>query len=340
MPTDQTKTAPSPLCRRGSASKSLRLPSMMGAGGLFFCFAVTGCGARTLPSLPKPALPVSGDTLASGVVHHAIALGSGTGVDLVDVDIRQAHVAIKIATEHIGRVQGMIGGQAYTPHEWLDKTHALASVNGGYFGHEDETGRKEFVGLLVQAGRVRHAAPPLTGHGGARARAGRYVRSVLGLGRDGVPRIAYAATEAGHPQSLHWYASASARGQGTPWAIQSGVGCGPMLVQNGRICVTDRQERLSSAGALPRTFVACDGGMRVPSHFIMGMASGMEYRDLAAFVVRYFARYDGTRAQSAMCLDGGASTQLSYRAGQDGAVQSPRETGVSVPDAVVVVPRP
>ena len=39
-----------------------------------------------------------------------------------------------------------------------------------------------------------------------------------------------------------------------------------------------------------------------------------------------------------MCLDGGASTQLSYRL-PDGAVQSPRETGVTVPDAIVILPR-
>ena len=38
-----------------------------------------------------------------------------------------------------------------------------------------------------------------------------------------------------------------------------------------------------------------------------------------------------------MCLDGGASTQLSYR--KHATVQSPRFTGVTVPDAVVILPR-
>ena len=37
-----------------------------------------------------------------------------------------------------------------------------------------------------------------------------------------------------------------------------------------------------------------------------------------------------------MCLDGGASTQMTYAAG--GAAQSPRETGVTVPDALVLLP--
>jgi exopolysaccharide biosynthesis protein len=265
---------------------------------------------------------------------------NGTGVDLIDVDMTQAHVRIQIATEHIGRVQGMISGQAYTPHEWLDKTHALAAINGGYFGREDSAGRKEFVGLLAQGGRVRHAAPPLSGHGGTQAGAGRYVHSVFGITRNGMPAIAYAATEAGRPQSLRRYPSAAMYDPGMPWPLQSGVGCGPMLVQNGHVRVTDRQERLASAGALPRTFVAYGMGRHGPAHFIMGMASGMEYRDLAAFVMRYFSQYDHMRAQAAMCLDGGASTQLSYRADAGSATQSPRETGVSVPDAVVLMPRP
>ncbi len=334
----QIKNTPLPNLGRG-ASKSFRLP-IVGAGGLFFCLALVGCGARTAPEAVKPALSASGDALAPGVIHRAIAMGDGTGVDLIDVDMSRAHVRIQIVTEGIGRAGGMIGGQAYTPREWLDKAHALAAVNGGYFGRESSAGRKEFVGLLVQNGRVRHAAPPLSGHGGTAASAGRYVRSVLGISREGMPLIAYAATEAGRPQSLRVYSSAAMHGEGTPWAIQSGVGCGPMLIQNGHVRVTDRQERLASAGALPRTFAAYDNGAQGRRHFVLGMASGMEYRDLAAFAVRYFAQYDHTRAQAAMCLDGGASTQLSYRNRPSGAVQSPRETGVSVPDAIVLVPRP
>lgn len=335
----QTRLAPLSIARQGGASKSLRLPSI-GAEGLFFCLLVLGCGARTVPHAPSPAASASGDTLAPGVIHRAIAMENGTGVDLIDVDWTRAHVSVQIATEHIGRVDGMIGGQAHTPHEWLDKTQSLAAANGGYFGREGSGGRKEFIGLLVQGGRVRHAAPPLTGHGGAQTRAGRYIRSAFGIGHDGVPVITYAATGTGQPQLLRAYASPAEQGRGTAWAAQSAVGCGPTLVQNRQVRVTDREERLASGGALPRTFVAYDRGAHGQRHFVLGMASGMEYRDLAAFVVRYFARYDGTQAQAAMCLDGGASTQLSYRAGPGGQVQSPRETGVSVPDAVVIAPRP
>lgn len=267
-------------------------------------------------------------------------MNDGTGVDLIDVDMRTAHVSLQIATEHIGRAGGIIGGQAYTPRDWLGKAHALAAVNGGYFGREGTEGRKEFVGLLVQNGRVRHAAPPLIGRGSTQTKAGRYVRAALGLSKDGTPTIAYAATDPGRPQTLRSYPSAAMHGPGTPWPVQSGVGCGPMLIQDGQVRVTDRQERLASAGALPRTFVAYSIGSCRPSHVVVGIASGIEYRALAAFLLHYFPRYDHTQARAAMCLDGGASTQLSYRAGQPGAVQSPRDTGITVPDAVVLVPRP
>ena len=75
-----------------------------------------------------------------------------------------------------------------------------------------------------------------------------------------------------------------------------------------------------------------------PKHLLVGTASGTDFHALAAFLVGYFPRHDGTRAEAAMCLDGGASTQMTYRA--NGALQSPRETGVTVPDALVLVPTP
>lgn len=305
---------------------------------LFFVLGITGCRR---PSAPAHAAPgQASDVLAAGVVHRALPTGNGQGIDLVDVDLARASVKIGVTTEGIKMLDGSVTGLAYTPHEWLDKTGALAAINGGYFGEEIVPGRKEFVGLLVQGGRVRHAAPPLTGHGSATVPAGRYARGAFGVTRDGAPVIAWAATEPGRPQSLRAYALPAAkrlRPDGA-WRIQTAVGCGPMLLHRGQVVTTDRQERLVSAGPKPRTFVACDGGVGGrPTHFVLGMASGMEYRDLAAWLRDYFPHYDRTQAADAMCLDGGASTQLSFR--QGGAVRSPRETGVSVPDAVVISPR-
>jgi exopolysaccharide biosynthesis protein len=115
------------------------------------------------------------------------------------------------------------------------------------------------------------------------------------------------------------------------------VGCGPTLIQAGKTVVTDRRERLASPGARPRTFVAYDGPPGRPTHFVLGVASALTFPDLAVFLQDYFTRYDATRAEAAMCLDGGASTQLSFRQGN--AVQSPLATGVSVPDAVILRPQ-
>jgi len=305
---------------------------------LFFVLGITGCRR---PSAPAHAAPgQASDVLAAGVVHRALPTGNGQGIDLVDVDLARASVKIGVTTEGIKMLDGSVTGLAYTPHEWLDKTGGLAAINGGYFGQEIAPGRKEFVGLLVQGGRVRHAAPPLEGHGSATVPAGHYVRSAFGVTREGAPVIAWAATEPGRPQSLRAYALPAAkrlRPDGA-WRVQTGVGCGPMLIRGRHVVTMDRQERLVSPGPLPRTFVAYDGGQgKRPAHFVLGMASGMEYRDLAAWLRDYFPRYDRTQAVAAMCLDGGASTQLSYR--QNGEVRSPRETGVTVPNAIVLVPR-
>ena len=257
-------------------------------------------------------------------------------MDVIDVDLDKADARLSVQTRGITRSEGAVVGQAYTPQEWLTKTNALAAVNGGYFGGEDAQGRKEFVGLLVQGGRVRHAAPPLHGSGSATIRRGQYVRSAFGLTAEGIPSIAWAATEPGQIQSVRTYGGPMGRAGGA-WHVTQAVGCGPTLIAGGKVVVTQYQERLVSPGPMPRTFVAYDDVGGQPRHLVFGIASGETFQDLAAFLAAYFPRYDATRSQAAMCVDGGASTQLSYRL--NGVVQSPRETGVAVPDALVLLPR-
>jgi hypothetical protein len=285
---------------------------------------LTGCAPRT------PTLPVSGsegqsaDIIAPGVFHRAIPTGSEGGIDLIDVDLAHTSARIAVAAEDIKRVDGLVTGRAYTPHEWLDKAHALAAVNGGYFGQEVGVDRNEIAGLLVQDGKVRRAMPPLHGHGSVNARAGRYVHSAFGLSAQGRPDIEWAATDPAAIQSVQCYAAPDGPLKSSAhWSARTIVGCGPTLLRRGKIFVTDRQERLVNPSPEARTFVAYDGPAGVPRHFVMGMA--------------YFPRYDKTRPGDAMCLDGGSSTQLSYRL-KDGTVQSPRETGATVPDAVLILP--
>ncbi len=320
-------------------------PLMLGAGGLLFlpafcCLSLlfSGCAPRTAsaPSVPQP-MPsaASTDMLAPGVVHRAIPTTADAGIDLVDIDLAASRCRLTIQTRGIALSTGHVVGQACTPHEWLTRTHGLMAVNGGYFGAEDSAGRKEFVGLLVQKGRVRHAAPPLTGSGSPTIRKGQYVRSAFGLLPDGSPRIVWAATEPSRPQALRAYTGPMHR-ESALWPVADAVGCGPTLISNSRIVVTQYQERLVSPGPEPRTFVAYDSVNGKPRHLVVGTASGSDFSTLAVFLSRYFPRYDGTHALAAMCLDGGASTQMSYSL--DGGVQSPRETGVTVPDALVLLP--
>ncbi len=298
---------------------------------------LSGCAPHTA-SAPNPSLPsaaAGADILASGVVHRAIPTRAGAGIDLVDIDLTRSRCRLTIQTQGITLSGGHVVGQAYTPHEWLTRTHGLLAVNGGYFGQEDAAGRKEFVGLLVQRGRVRHAAPPLIGSGSPTIRKGQYVRSAFGLMPNGLPSIIWAATSPNHPQSVTAYAGPMGH-RSTGWNAADAVGCGPTLISQSKIVVTQYQERLVSPGPEPRTFVAYDGPDGHPRHLVVGIASGADFAELAAFVSRYFPRYDHSRAEAAMCLDGGASTQMTYVV--NGAAQSPRETGMSVPDALVLLP--
>ncbi len=305
---------------------------------VFFCLLLAGCSPRTTPvqaqAAPFPA-PPDGDILAPGVVHRAIPGADGGGMDIIDIDLDNADAHLTIQTRGIVLANGRVVGQAQTPREWLTRLNGLAAVNGGYFGQEDTQGRKEFVGLLVQKGRVRHAAPPLFGQGSATVRRGRYVRAVFCLSAAGKPDIAWLATDPGHPQTLHIYSDAMGL-RGPAYTTTSAVGCGPMLIQYGRDTRSQYEERLVSPGLLPRTFVAFDRIKGVPRHLILGIASGEGFEDLTVLVSQYFSKYDQTEVDSAMCLDGGASTQMTYRL--HGTLQSPRETGVSVPDALVLLP--
>jgi len=312
--------------------------NLLRAGGLLLCLLLPGCSVQTAPAHGESAVTVPhspDDTLVPGVVHRAIPLADGTGIDVIDVDLSTADAHLIIQTRGINLASGRVVGQAFTPHDWLTRLHGLAAVNGGYFGGEDEQGRKEFVGLLVQKGRVRHAAPPIFGQGSATIRRGQYVRSAFGLTAQGKPTITWAATGIGQPQALYAYAGPMGK-RSQSWPVFKAVGCGPTLITQGRISVSQSQERLISPGPEPRTFVAYDGVNGQPRHLIFGIASGASFTDLARFLAAYFPRYDSTPAEAAMCLDGGASTQMTYKL--NGNLQSPRETGVTVPDALVLLP--
>ena len=122
---------------------------------------------------------------------------------------------------------------------------------------EDAQGRKEFVGLLVQKGRVRHAAPPLHGLGQPDHPPGPVCPQRVRPDADGTPQIVWAATDAGPSAVAPTYAGPMGRRRAA-WHIADAVGCGPTLISGGKVVVTQYQERLVSPGPRPRTFVAYD----------------------------------------------------------------------------------
>lgn len=308
--------------------------SRLRAGGLLFACLTLGCAPRLASPPPSPSSVPVADTLASGVIHRAFP---ASGIDVVEVDLTRSAARCAIVADGIGRgADGRVVGTARTPEEWREKTRALACVNGGYFGTTESDGRREIVGLLVQNGRVRHAAPPMHGRGGNGLAGGEYARSALGLTAQGVPQIAWVSSAPGSPQHLRTHAGPMAAAGG-PWRVNEAVGCGPTLIQAGKINVCDRRERLVSPGPLARTFVAYDGPPGRPQHLVVGIASAMTYDALAAWLAAYFPKYDGTTARAAMCLDGGASTQMTYR--RNGALRAPRDTLVAVATAVVLLSR-
>ncbi|HEY3329332.1 MAG TPA: phosphodiester glycosidase family protein [Capsulimonadaceae bacterium] len=291
--------------------------------------SISSCGNKltTDVAVSAPTTAVT-ETLAPGVVHAAFPTGTASGIDIIDVDLQSAAYRPAILTEGLKVEKGRLMGASYTPYDWLDRSHALAAMNGAYFGTGTDS-RKELIGLVVSKGRVIQHAPPLHG------KAGTYVRSAFGINSAGQPQIVWGATASKGGPWVYAYSQPTDPHGGYRWNAAEAVGCGPTLIRSGRKVVTDHEERLVNDISTARTFVAYDVSVGKPVHFVMGIGSRLTYAELADQVASYFQRVHGTKVHRAMCLDGGASTQLSYM--QNGAIQSPRSTTVTVPDAIALV---
>jgi hypothetical protein len=98
--------------------------------------------------------------------------------------------------------------------------------------------------------------------------------------------------------------------------------------------VSDRAERLTSSGLLPRTFVGYAAPAGTPRYLVFGVATAMSFQDAAEFLDGYFRRFHGVPCAEAMSLDGGPSSQLTYRT-QD-ALHEAQASDVTVPTALLV----
>ena len=67
---------------------------------------------------------------------------------------------------------------------------------------------------------------------------------------------------------------------------------------------------------------------------VLGVATAMTFPEAAQFLQGYFLRFHGLQCTEAMCLDGGPSSQLAYRA--DGAVYEAQASETTVPTCLLI----
>ncbi len=257
-------------------------------------------------------------------------------VAVLDVDLACPGVRVEVAAAGAApRRSGCSFGVARTVTDWCRHTGAVAGVNGGFFGQELGAGRKEIVGLLKLHGQFYARAPryrrsPLP----IRPAPLYYAHSALGFDADGRPAIDWVASDRGRPSRLLAFSRPEGLQEGQPWEIESGLSGGPRLIANGRVAVSDRTERLASSGLLPRTFVGYAAQAGTPRYLVLGVATSMSFQDAAEFLDDYFRRFHGLACAEAMSLDGGPSSQLTYRA--DGVFHEAQASDVTVPTSLLV----
>src|SRR5437879_6409712 len=109
-----------------------------------------------------------------------------------------------------------------------------------------------------------------------------------GEGAMGRPAIDWVSSDPREPRRLLAYAQPEGLRAGLPWEVDSGLSGGPRLIARGHLTVSDRSERLASAGLLPRTFVGYATRAGVPRYMVLGVATAMTFQDAAQFLDLYF----------------------------------------------------
>ena len=286
--------------------------------------------------------------VADGVIYHYFAEGStmvrGTKSDAIvlDLDLARSPCQLEIAASDVKRRKGgKLFGAALTVRDWCEKRNAIGGINGGFFGDTDGLNR-QIEGLFILKGHVYNSGKWIK----STRKHESYVRSAFGLEADGTPHIGWATVSSSG--ALKLYSNPIAPAKSTEIKVASAIACGPRLLRAGEAVITDGEERLVSNYALPRTFVAYSRSSKSggrPKHVILGIAMEMTYEDVARFVRNYFVTEYNETSIEAMCLDGGASTQLAFRIPEaresttEKMFQDTRPSLVPVPTAVLIRPR-
>lgn len=114
------------------------------------------------------------------------------------------------------------------------------------------------------------------------------------------------------------------------------VGCGPRLVENGRVHVTASEEEFPSdirVGRAPRTAV----GVTKDGHYLLAVVDGRQSHSVGLTLTDWARLLVKFGVQDAINLDGGGSTDLVV----NGEVQNSPSDGQerAVGDALVLVPK-
>ena len=320
-----------------SPRRRLRL-SARRSGFIILTGGLVLSGCATLLALV--AAPVAGQRrassaeskgLAKGVTLFRLKHGAAT-MRALRIDLGQPGIRVEVTAEDIAFRSGLITGRARSLPDWIARKGAVAGVNGGFFGKSVGEEYKEIVGLCKIDGKVRVAGPTFR----SRRTGKSYVHSAFGLTRDSEARIDWVNSVKGSPQALRSHASAEVTGRDAEWTVWQAVACGPRLVHDGKPKVAAKEERLSSPGELPRTFLGI-GGEGPKRRLVLAIADGAEFETCAAFITDFFRDRCGVPCDEAMALDGGASTAMAWRERSTVDVSPP--LAATVPTAILVYSR-
>jgi hypothetical protein len=255
-----------------------------------------------------------------------------TSVHVVDADLGTTGLRVTVQARNVSRREwGWASGDAHSVAEWCRLTGAVAGVNGGFFGAEVRPGRKEVIGLLKVGGTTFARAPVYRARGTDPIP---YTHSTFGVVGGRRPRVDWVASDRDSMSRLIFYPGPEHLHHGRRWDVDCGLSGGPRLVHRGRRFVAARDERLVSAGALPRTFLGYSRSRKAGGNrFVLVTAAAMTYGEAADFLIDYFRTRYGVNCDEGMCLDGGHASQLAYRS--DGEIISVHGE-VTVPTCVLI----
>lgn len=232
-------------------------------------------------------------------------------------------------------------GRRLTPHQYYEKNNQpLLVVNAGFFSFATN----ENLNVVVKDGKiVGKNAQLIKGKG---VDSGSYIipfYGAFGIKKNGKPDVAWTFTD---PESEKVFASQEVvpslkraelpkkkkqllRGKGfRKWKVQTAVGGGPVLVQNGEVQITNNEERKFAGKAVddrhPRTAI----GYTHSGDVIVFVCEGRSEKAAGLTLTQMAGIMRNLGCEEALNLDGGGSTLLLVNGRE---VNNPSSEGVQRP---------